>query len=454
MNTTLTHLATWRSIFLSTMLSLAFCVEHHPLYAQHNEGQPLNVKGLTNYVQSIPGSTVKFEMVAIPGGEITVGSPENEPGRGKDELPPRKVKVKPFWMAKFEVSWQEFLPYVFVDRKEIVRDVDKLEGLVDADGVSHPTKPYGSVYRERGEKGFPALGMGVPAAIEYCRWISKKTGVNYRLPTEEEWEYACRAGSTNAYFWGNDPAKAKEYGWFKENAFDDNLQMESTRQMGRLKPNPFGLFDIVGNLAEWCAPVDTNAPHVVRGGAFTEPATQLRSAARMIETPEWNELDPQSPQSIWWLSAADFVGFRVVRSYDGSESAAAEADKTAPAKNDPSLSSSEKTAAATKIELNPVETASKTPAPAVVSAEATAANYKKHCAACHGADGRGDTKLGRMKKARDYTSPQVKASLDEEAMFKATKEGLMVDGHEVMMPYGKKLSDIEIRGLVRYMKSF
>ena len=196
----------------------------------------------------------------------------------------------------------------------MARNVDKLEGIVDHDGISHPTPPYGSVYRERGEKGYPAIGMGLPAASEYCRWLSKKTGVKYRLPTEEEWEYACRAGAKTAFFWGDDPIGAKDYGWFKENSATSSLG-ETTHPIGKLKPNPFGLHDIVGNLAEWCAAVDKDAPHVVRGGAFSEPVTRLRCAARMIETPEWNELDPQSPQSIWWLSSADFVGFRVVRSF-------------------------------------------------------------------------------------------------------------------------------------------
>lgn len=447
MKTIFTPLANRKPVFLVAMLNLALGSTCSLLHAQPAAGQAIKPPGLTNYTQSIPGSTVKFEMIAIPGGEITVGSPENEPGRGQTELPPRKVKVNPFWMGKFEVSWQEFLPYVFVDRKQIVRDVDKLEGLVDEDGISHPTPPYGSVYRERGEKGYPALGMGVPAAMEYCRWISKKTGVKYRLPTEEEWEYACRAGSTSAYFWGDDPAKAKEYGWFKDNT-------ESTHPLGQLKPNPFGLYDIVGNLAEWCAPADTNAPPVGRGGAFTEPVTQLRSAARLIETEEWNDMDPQSPQSIWWLSSADFIGFRLVRSFDDSAAPASAKQESAAEKDKTAAAPSEKPVSATKVESKPAAESSKEAGPEAITPEVTAALYKKHCGSCHGLDGRGDTKLGRLKKARDYTSPQVKASLDEEAMFKATKDGLVIDGHQVMMPYGKKLSDIEIRQLVRYMKSF
>jgi formylglycine-generating enzyme required for sulfatase activity len=119
-------------------------------------------------------------------------------------LPSKQVTVKRFWIGKFEVSWPEYVPYVFMDPTNILRQVSKIEGIVDRDGVSHPTTPYSSVYRERGEKGFPAIGMGYPSASEYCRWLSRKTGHKYRLATEEEWEYACRAGAATPYFWGTD----------------------------------------------------------------------------------------------------------------------------------------------------------------------------------------------------------------------------------------------------------
>jgi len=255
---------------------------------------------LENYTEKIPGSTVSFDMVAIPGGEITIGSPENEPGRDKNEQAPKKVTVKPFFMGKNEVSWQEYILYVFGEKEDVEKE--------KAQGVTRPTKPYGSVYRERGEKGYPAIGMSQHSAANFCKWVSFKTGKTYRLPTEAEWEYACRAGSTTAYFWGNDPAQAKEYAWYKENS------KATTQPIGKLKPNKFGLYDIVGNVGEWCAKESPDAPAILKGGTWSEEVTKLRSASRMIDCPEWNELDPQSPPSIWWLSAADFVGLRLVRS--------------------------------------------------------------------------------------------------------------------------------------------
>jgi len=371
--------------------------------------QPPN---FTNYVEKIPGTSVTFEMVAIPGGTITIGSPKDQQGRKDNEKEPTTVTVKPFWMEKYEVSWQEFILWVFGEKEEIEKE--------KAQGISRPTKPYGSVYRDRGEKGYPAIGMSQLAASEYCKWLSYKTGKKYRLPTEAEWEYACRAGATSAYFWGDDPGQAKEYAWYKDNS------KETTQPIGKLKPNKFGLYDIVGNVAEWCIKENPEAPGVARGGAFTEPVTGLRCAARMIETPEWNELDPQSPPSKWWLSAADFVGFRVVRSLE-DDSSATSGDQAAAAKQENSQPSGN---------------------------EAVTANYKKYCAGCHGQTGKGDTRLGKMMKARDYSDPAVKATLKDDQMFKAIKEGLTVDGKQVMHPFSEKLNDEEIKGLVEYMKKF
>jgi formylglycine-generating enzyme required for sulfatase activity len=305
------NIKTLRMLLVLMLLSCG----HSPSLSAANVSGKIETSGFTNYVQKIPGSTVTFEMVAIPGGSITIGSYPDETGREATDSVRKRITVKPFWMGKYEVRWNELAPYVYHGSYWSSTNSGEHGEVVDQKVIIHPTRPYGSVYRERGERGYPALGMGLPLALEYCRWISIKTGHKYRLPTEEEWEYACRAGSTNAYFWGNDPARAREYGWFLENSSVPEL-METTHPCGKLKPNPFGLFDIVGNVAEWCLPAGNNAPHVVRGGSFSNDITQLRCSARLIETPEWDELDPQSPPDPWFLESADFVGFRLVRSLD------------------------------------------------------------------------------------------------------------------------------------------
>ncbi len=260
----------------------------------------------TNYTERIPGTTSTFDLMAIIGGEAILGSPENEAGRDQNDEPRHKVFVNSFWMGKYEVGWPEFLPWVFPDGREVQAD--------RAQGIRHPMKPSGSIYRGRGEKGYPAIGMSQEAAVQYCRWLSKKTGHHYRLPTEDEWEYACRARTTAAYYWGDDAFKAADYAWF-------NLDSHGTSHpVGRKQPNGFGLYDMAGNVGEWCAKPSPDDPNVLRGGDFLGAATGLRSAARAVQIQERQGLDSQNSANIWWLPAADFAGFRVVRSLDDSVS--------------------------------------------------------------------------------------------------------------------------------------
>jgi formylglycine-generating enzyme required for sulfatase activity len=167
--------------------------------------------------------------------------------------------------------------------------------------------------------------------MEYCYWLSKKTGKTYRLPTEAEWEYACRAGTTAAYFFGDDSKELARYAWFEENSDD------KTHPVGRKTANPWGLYDMTGNAAEWCLdryvkdayssfpsarpsvgpvllPTAALYPHVARGGSWADRAAACRSAARRGSDPTWNQTDPHG--SIWWVWDADFVGFRVVRAVE------------------------------------------------------------------------------------------------------------------------------------------
>ena len=184
---------------------------------------------------------------------------------------------------------------------------------------------------DMGHDGFPAICMTQLAAKMYCQWLSAKTGHFYRLPTEAEWEYACRAGTTTAYSFGDDASKLGEYAWYIEN--NDFVYAK----VGKKKPNPWGLYDIHGNVAEWCLDQylpDTYAERdakgaisnplsvpsltvrykrVVRGGSWDDDPEKLRSAARVPSTPNWKVQDPQLPQSIWFLTDALHVGFRVVR---------------------------------------------------------------------------------------------------------------------------------------------
>jgi formylglycine-generating enzyme required for sulfatase activity len=274
-----------------------------------------------SYTQTIPGSDKSFDMVAIPGGTFLMGSPESEKGREKDEGPVHTVKVDPFWMGKHEITWDEY--ELFVYPKNNIASGDKTE----VDGFSSPTPPYVDMSFGMGKNGFPAINMTQYAALNYCLWLTAKTGDFYRLPTEAEWEYACRAGSKTAYHFGNDPSELSEYGWYYENSNG------GYKKGGLKKPNQWGLYDMHGNVAEWTldqylpqykatgGKVQVNPiveptklyPHVVRGGSWDDDPEDLRSAARMASSPAWKQRDPQIPKSNWWMTNASFVGFRIVR---------------------------------------------------------------------------------------------------------------------------------------------
>lgn len=280
-----------------------------------------------SYTNTIPGTQVSYGMIAIPGGEFLMGSPDSEPGRKPDEGPQHKVKLSPFWMGRCEVTWNEFELFMFADQErkfKIPTDpyVDKI-----SDAVSRPTKPYVEMSFGMGKDGYPAISMTHHSAIKYCQWLSAKTGHFYRLPTEAEWEYACRAGTKTVYSWGDDPAPMREYAWYEKNS-DFKYQ-----KVGRKKPNPWGLHDMHGNVAEWCfdqyvpnyeqfaktmqinpwVKSTTPYPHVARGGSWDDVPELLRSAARRASDKTWKIQDPQLPKSIWYHTDAQFLGFRIVR---------------------------------------------------------------------------------------------------------------------------------------------
>lgn len=275
------------------------------------------------YTQEINGTDLEFSMEAIPGGVFIMG--DNESPKD-DEKPAHHVEISPFWMSTFEVTWDLYEPFVYKDLEQTIAKDGKI--ALEVDAVTRPTKPYLDMTFGMGKEGHPALAMTHYNAIQFCKWLYARTGVFYRLPTEAEWEYACRAGSTTAYFFGDDATALEEYAWFAANA------NENTAAVGRKKPNPWGLYDIIGNVAEWTfdqyipdyykqradkpaknpVAVPTELyPHSVRGGSFASQAEELRSAARMASDPMWKQLDPQIPKSNWWFPEAPFVGLRLVR---------------------------------------------------------------------------------------------------------------------------------------------
>ena len=281
----------------------------------------LQAQDLKPYEQTLPGTTVKFKMIAIPAGSFTMGSPPQESMREADEGPQKKVALSAFWMSEHEVTfvaWDAFFKSM---------DVPQTKAIA-LDAVSRPTAQYIDLTWGMGRDGKqPTNSMSQAATIMYCKWLYAKTGIFYRLPTEAEWEYACRAGTSTAFPFGKTADHLKEYAYFKDNS-EGKFQ-----KVGQLKPNAWGLYDMLGNLSEWTLdqydpqtyqkladnakdpviPPASRYPRVVRGGSYLSDAKDCRCANRIPSSTDWNKRDPQIPKSRWWLTDGMTVGFRLVR---------------------------------------------------------------------------------------------------------------------------------------------
>ena len=227
------------------------------------------------------GDGVTMKLVLIPAGEFVMGSPENGARRSSSERPQHKVSLtRAFYMGVTEVTQEQY---------------EKLMG-------KNPSY-------SKGAKN-PVERVSWDDASEFCGELSARAGVQVRLPTEAEWEYACRAGSAGKYCFGDDESKLGEYAWYYDNAYD--VEKRQPQQVGGKKPNGWGLYDMHGNVEEWCrdgwgwytdAPVeDPSGPRagedrMLRGGDWILLAKYCRSAERRTCL---------QSASFW------FLGFRVV----------------------------------------------------------------------------------------------------------------------------------------------
>lgn len=292
-------------------------------------GAQNNSTGFESYEQKIPGSAVSFKMIAIPAGTFNMGSPATEKAHQPSEAPVTAVQLDAFWIEEHETTYDEYI--LFQDESR--------DSQPQPDGITRPSPPYIDFTLGMGKDGgYPANSMSQYAALMYCKWLYKKTGVFYRLPTAAEWEYACRAGAATAYPFGNDEQQLKNYGWYAANS-DNKYHL-----VKQLKPNAWGLYDMLGNVAEWTLdqyqdnyqqlakqqPVNPWAqpvikhPITLKGGSFRDEAAALRCAARLKSNLQWNARDPQIPKSRWWNADAPFIGFRVVRPLKQPSAAEAE----------------------------------------------------------------------------------------------------------------------------------
>lgn len=236
------------------------------------------------FAVTLPRSTTKISMVSVPGGTVTLGG--------------KAVEVKPFTMSATEVTWDAF--DAFTSSGPASKPYDTTEFKPDA--IARPSRTYAVPDLGWGHKGYPAININYTSAEMFCRWLSSVTKKKFRLPTEAEWELAARGGVSGE--WSMDEASVSKMAWHKGNS------KNKTHGVGLRTPNSFGLYDILGNAGEWA--LTAEGEQILCGGTFEDGPELQTPAQRRKWAPEWQQGDPQIPQSRWWLTDAPFVGFRLV----------------------------------------------------------------------------------------------------------------------------------------------
>ena len=304
------------------------------------------IKSFENFVETVPGTSASISMIAIPGGTFTMGSPASEAFHQANESPQRQVEVSSFFMGEMEVTWDQFWAFYAETMSEGRTPPAKVyanNSREDVDAVSGPTPPFGFPDQGWGMGERPAITMTHYSAEIFCQWLSLKTGKKYRLPTEAEWEYAARGGTSTPYFFEGSPSDYTNEGFWNGIFGADTTQINRyviyvnnsknrSQEPSQVLANPFGLKNMLGNVMEYCSDwyaddaysqladgakdpkgPESGTEYVVRGGNYASDAAELRSAARSHTVhDEWLRTDPQNPKSIWWYSDIKGIGFRVV----------------------------------------------------------------------------------------------------------------------------------------------
>ncbi|MGE5611459.1 MAG: formylglycine-generating enzyme family protein [Bacillota bacterium] len=244
---------------------------------------------LPTATETIPGTVVAFKMVKLPAGVVELVQ------EGRKQT----VPIKSIWMAQTELTWDVY------DIWSLQLDMPE-EKRVEIE--TRPSRPYGIADRGFGHEGYAAIGIHSNAAQLFCKWLSEKTGKIYRLPTEAEWEYACRAGRNDEPF--EDENELAKGAWFRETSGDEQGDPVA-HAVASKQPNAWGLYDMLGNVAEWTVGVDGTL--VAKGGSFNDKASKVHSRVRWPFNPRWQATHPESPKSQWWLRDGPHIGFRIVR---------------------------------------------------------------------------------------------------------------------------------------------
>ncbi|MEO1523839.1 MAG: formylglycine-generating enzyme family protein [Planctomycetota bacterium] len=285
------------------------------------------------YTQRIPGSNATIEMIPIRAGRVTLGPlpalPEYasvESSRSKSAKPGATVDFPAFWMSKYEVTMEQFLPYreLYYKHKRDPEYVRRSTGLKldGVDAVTGPTEVYEPAYifEYATKPNSPVPTVTQFGARQYTKWLSLVTGETYRLPFRSEWQHACRAGSTTKYSFGDDASRLNEFAVYYDESDSASASDEiETLLVGTKKPNPWGLFDMHGNVAEWViedtATYGLIEGHVACGGSWLVAGSDECQSDSVIRSDrDWWSDDPDFPRSSWWMTSEESrgTGFRIL----------------------------------------------------------------------------------------------------------------------------------------------
>ena len=266
--------------------------ERRPVPQKKKQAPPSSTKSLALSNEGIITNSIGMKLKLIPAGEFLMGSAESPALLAKEydseleyfavEHPQHRVRItKPFYLGVHEVTQEQW--------KRVMG-----------------SRPWSGEKRVKEGADYAAMFIGWGDAMEFCRKLSSKEGQTYHLPTEAQWEYACRAGTTTRYSFGDDASDLSSYAWFAENT--RGVGKEYAHRVGQKRANPWGLHDMHGNVSEWCqdwfaedyfeksqtedpAGPNTGSFHVFRGGSWVNPPRNCRSADRHgARTDYWTNL--------------------------------------------------------------------------------------------------------------------------------------------------------------------
>jgi|GEM_PF-2512247 len=259
-------------------------IEHAAKLHLENLGEPQNAPSPTptQIPIKLPNRKDAFDstFVEIPGGEFRVGHASDDPFymQASDI---QEGNIDPFWICVHEVTIQQILAWLndpttrFEEHWLLVAGVSKQSrppavALTNGEFARNSSSPHAKT------ETHPISGISWSGAMAFCDWLSAQTGDHYRLPTQIEWEYACRAGTSTLYYFGDVQAIPDDYAWYEWNC-------NSVMPVGQKLPNKWGLFDMAGNVEEWCSD-SVGFAKPLRGGSYRSHYPQLRSATRNLHS--------------------------------------------------------------------------------------------------------------------------------------------------------------------------